>query len=166
MLVGKTPADIKGDPVTAIEDSPSTSVVMSDDQPALARAFNRLADGLLNTKRTLTFAQVREPDPFDGLDTQKLQPFLTQCFLNFQDRPDAFADDSAKVTYTLSYLKGTALDWFEPSLTSRNDVSWPSDYSEFTSELCSHFGPFDPEGEAKAELENLHIHDNQRMLSG
>ena len=55
-LAGETPADTEGDPVTAIEDSPSTSVVMSDDQPALARAFNRLADGLLNTKRTPTFA--------------------------------------------------------------------------------------------------------------
>ena len=74
-----------------------------------------------------------------------------------------FADDSAKVTYTWSYLKGTALDWFEPSLTSGNDVSWLSDYSKFVSELRSHFGPFDPEGEAKAELENLHMRDNQRI---
>ena len=136
---------------------------MSNDQPALARAFNRLANGLLNTKRTPTFAQVQEPDPFNGSDTRKLQPFLTQCFLDFWDRPDAFADDSAKVTYTLSYLKGTALDWFEPSLTSRNDVPWLSDYSKFVSELRIHFGPFDPEGEAKAELENLRMCDNQRI---
>ena len=50
---------------------------MSDDQPSLARAFDRLADRLLNVKRTLTFAQAWEPDPFDSLDTQKLQPFLT-----------------------------------------------------------------------------------------
>ena len=125
-LGGKTPADTKGNPVTAIEDSPSTSIIMSDNQPALAQAFNQLADGLLNTKRTPTFAQVWEPNPFDRSDTQKLQPFLTQCFLNFRDRPDVFADDSAKVTYTLSYLKGTVLDWFEPSLTSGNDISWLS----------------------------------------
>ena len=64
---------------------------------------------------------------------------------------------------TLSYLKGTVLDWFEPSLTSGNDVSWLSDYSKFVSELRIHFSPFDPEGEAKAELENLHMHDNQRI---
>ena len=162
-LAGKIPADTKGDPVTAIEDSPSTSVIMSDDQPALARAFNRLADRLLNTKRTPTFTRVWEPDPFNGSDTRKLQPFLTQCFLNFQDRPDVFTDDSAKVTYTLSYLKGTALDWFEPSLTSGNDVSWLSDYSKFVSKLHSHFSPFNPEGEAEAELENLCMRDNQRI---
>ena len=74
-----------------------------------------------------------------------------------------FADDSAKVTYTLSYLKGTALDWFEPSLTSRSDVSWLSNNFKFISELRIHFDPFDPKGEAKVELENLHMHDNQRI---
>ena len=63
----------------------------------------------------------------------------------------------------LSYLKGTALDWFESSLTSGIDVPWLSDYSKFVSKLCSHFGPFDPEGEAEAKLENLRIHDNQRI---
>ena len=78
-------------------------------------------------------------------------------------RPNAFTDDSAKITYTLSYLKGTVLDWFQPSLTSRNNVPWLSNYSEFVSELCSHFGPFGPEGEAKAELENLCMCDNQRI---
>ena len=82
-LAGKTPADTKGDPVTAIDESSSTSIVMSDDHPELAQAFNRLADGLLNTKRTPTFPRVREPDLFDRSDTQNLQPFLTQCFLNF-----------------------------------------------------------------------------------
>ena len=79
------------------------------------------------------------------------------------DRPDTFTDDSAKVTYMLSYLKGTALDWFKPSLTSGINVPWLSDYSKFVSKLHSHFGPFGPEGEAKVELENLHMHDNQRI---
>ena len=78
-------------------------------------------------------------------------------------RPNAFTDDSAKITYTLSYLKGTALDWFEPSLTSRDNVSWLSNYSKFVSKLRSHFGPFDPEGEAEAKLENLCMCNNQRI---
>ena len=68
-----------------------------------------------------------------------------------------------RLPYTLSYLKGTALDWFEPSLISGNNVSWLSDYSEFISELRSHFSPFDPEGEAKVELENLRMRDNQMI---
>ena len=68
-LAGKASVGTEGNPATAIKEAPSTSIVMSDDQPELARAFDRLANGLLNSKRTLTLTQVREPDPFDGLDT-------------------------------------------------------------------------------------------------
>ena len=39
-----------------------------------------------------------------------------QCKLNFQDRPWAFAQDCAKVTFAQSDLKGIALEWFEPDL--------------------------------------------------
>ena len=74
-----------------------------------------------------------------------------------------FIDDSTKVTYALSYVKGTALDWFEPSLTSGINVPWLSDYSAFVSKLHSHFSPFDPEGEAEVELKNLCMRDNQRI---
>ena len=72
-LVGKTPADTEGDPVIAIEDSPSTSVIMSDDQPVLARAFNWLADWLLNTKRTPTFTRVWEPNLRLSLGARPIQ---------------------------------------------------------------------------------------------
>ena len=64
----------------------------------------------------------------------------------------------------LSYLKGTALDWFEPSLTSGKSPPWLNDYSDFIRELKNNFGPHDPEGEAEADLENLKMHDNQRIM--
>jgi hypothetical protein len=108
--------------------------------------------------------KTREPDTFNGSDPRKLQPFLHQCYLNFQDRTDAFSSRSVKVTYALSYLKGTALDWFEPMLLEGDlidEPTWLSDYEEFVSELKVNFGPYDPEGEAKTELENLQLHDGQ-----
>ena len=105
-LAGKASVGTEGDPITTIEEALSTSIVMSNDHPLLAQAFDRLANGLLNSKRILTLAQVWEPALFDRSDTRKLQPFLTQSFLNFQEWPDAFTDDSTKVTYALSYLKG------------------------------------------------------------
>ena len=61
----------------------------------------------------------------------------------------------------LSYLHGTALDWFEPTLTSGQHAAWLSDYSTFVSELQNNFGVHDPEGEAEAGLENLHLCKNQ-----
>ena len=42
-----------------------------------------------------------------------------QLELNFQDRAKAFRTGRAKVTFTQLYLKGMALEWFEPDLLLR-----------------------------------------------
>ena len=123
----------------------------------LTTALTLLAQSLSTPKKNSEWTKVWEPDVFDGLNTHKLQPFLVQCTLNFRNRPDAFSTDSAKVTFALSYLKGTALNWFEPLLTSSLNLAWLDDYSNFISELRKNFRPHDPEGEAEANLENLHI---------
>ena len=83
--------------------------------------------------------------------------------LNFCDCPDTFSNDSTKVTYVLSFLHRTALDWFEPTLTSGRYAPWLTDYSAFVSELQNNFGPHDPEGEVEAGLENLQMHDTQQI---
>ena len=97
-------------------------------------------------------------------DLHKLQPFLVQCTLNFHNRPDTFTSNSDKVTFTLSYLKGTGLDWFEPSLTSSESSPWLDDYSNFVGELKNNFGSHDPKGEAEADLKNLKMRNNQHIM--
>ena len=57
-----------------------------------------------------------EPDTFNGSDTNRLQVFILQCSLHFQDHANAFSSSKAKVTYALSFLTGPALGWFEPRL--------------------------------------------------
>ena len=101
----------------------------------LAAALTLLAQSLSAPKKNSERTKVRELDVFDSSDTCKLQPFLVQCTLNFRNHPDAFCTDSAKVTFALSYLKGTVFDWFEPSLTSGLNPAWLDDYSNFVSEL-------------------------------
>ena len=64
----------------------------------------------------------------------------------------------------LSYLKGTVLDWFEPSLTSSESPPWLNDYSDFIRELKNNFGPHDPKGKAEADLENLKMRNNQHIM--
>jgi hypothetical protein len=57
------------------------------------------------------------------------------------------------VTFALSYLKGTTLDYFEPALMDPDENPiWSTDYSEFTSELQTNFRPFDPEADAENKL--------------
>ena len=145
--------------------STSLQVNFNEAQPTdLAAAITLLTESLSSPKKSTARTKVREPDVFDGSDTRKLQPFLVQCTLNFHDCPDAFTSDSDKVTLALSYLEGTVLDWFEPSLTSGESLPWLDDYSNFVGELKNNFGPHDPEGEAEADLENLKMHDNQHIV--
>ena len=123
-----------------------------------------LTQSLLSPKKSTAQTKVREPDVFNGSDTRKLQPFLVQCTLNFHNHPDTFTSNSDKVIFALSYLKGTTLDWFEPSLTSGKSPPWLDNYSDFVGELKNNFGPHDPEGEAEADLKNLKMRDNQRIV--
>ena len=62
--------------------------------------------------------RLREPDTFDGLDANKLRVFILQCSLHFQDCTNA------KVAYTLSFLMGPALSWFEPGLFDPSPPTW------------------------------------------
>ena len=66
-------------------------------------------------------AKVRDLDTFDGTEPKKLRTFLVQCKLVFTDRPKAFRQDWAKVTFVQSYLKGMALEWFELDLLDSAD---------------------------------------------
>ena len=86
-------------------------------------------------------SKVREPDQFNGSDLRKLWSFLFQCQLNFHDHLAAFATDLAKVNYTVSFLRGMALDYFEPGLSAEREPAWLSDFPLFRSELETHFGP-------------------------
>ena len=68
-----------------------------------------------------------EPNTFNGLNTNKLQVFILQCSLHFQDRTNAFSSGKAEVTYALSFLTGPALSWFEPVLFDLALPAWVND---------------------------------------
>ncbi|KIJ04871.1 hypothetical protein PAXINDRAFT_48659, partial [Paxillus involutus ATCC 200175] len=111
--------------------------------------------------------KVQEPDTFDGTEPRKLRAFLVQCELNFQNRPRAFQMDQAKVTFAQSYLKGMALEWFEPDLLQLGDPAlrpdWMDDYREFVLELQTNFGRHDPVGDAEHQLDHLSMKDGQHI---
>jgi Domain of unknown function (DUF4939) len=131
----------------------------------LVRALTLLANSIRAPKASKVWTKVCEPDPFDHSNTHKLQPFLVQCQLNFRNRPDTFTSNEAKVTFALSYLKGTTLDYFKPALMDldKNPV-WSTNYSKFISELQTNFGPFNPEADDENELNQLWMKDNQKIV--
>ncbi|KIK99342.1 hypothetical protein PAXRUDRAFT_132282, partial [Paxillus rubicundulus Ve08.2h10] len=111
--------------------------------------------------------KVWEPDTFDSTNTHKLCAFIVQCELNFQDCPHTFHIDHAKVTFTHSYLKGMALEWFKPDLLHMEDLDLcplcMDDYCKFLLELQTNFSLHDPTADAKHQLDNLSMKDGQHI---
>ena len=67
-----------------------------------------------------------------------------------------------KVNYILSFLKGPALDCFEPRLLKLNEPAWLSDYNLFITEPKVNFSTYDPIAGVEAELEGLHLQENHQ----
>jgi len=146
---------------------PSDDPDDSDDevQHNLANAISALAKNVKH-QGDGSRSKVREPDPFDGTDPAKLRTFLVQLQLSFRDRPSAFSDDSRKVNFAISYLKGIALAHFENSLIEPDlddPPPWGDDYDEFVAELNIYFGSPDVVGEAENKLESLSMKPTQRI---
>jgi len=134
----------------------------------LTIAVNRLSRSSRHTSdSSSSCAKVREPDTFDGTHPKKLWTFLVQCELCFQDRAKAFHQDRARVTFAQSYLKGMALEWFEPDLLNSGDPAdrphWMDSWVHFVAELQSTFGPHDPVADAEHQLEHLRMKDLYRV---
>ena len=106
---------------------------------------------------------MKEPDTFDGSDPKKLRNFILLCNLYFRNNP-AYPDDESKITYVLTLLRGTALEFFEPLLMSDEQQLWEDDYAEFLRVLRFQFGPIDPTADAEDNIDNLKMKDNQRIL--
>src|SRR5882724_12782558 len=75
-----------------------------------------------------------------------------------------FEDDTEKVNYVLSYLKGIALDCFESAILDPIEPQWLSDFNLFIEELEANFRTYDPDREAEAELEGLRMHECHKAM--
>ena len=64
----------------------------------------------------------------------------------------------------MSFLKGMALDYFEPFLDTPDDEPvWLKDYELFIEELLINFGPYDALADTKAELDALIMKDSHKV---
>lgn len=169
-----SPVAIPEDPEPLNVPDPASPVnrdsVMSDrnqdnatpDTPNLAEAIILMTAALKRPNKTK--AKSKEPDTFDGSDPRKLNNFILLCNLYFRNN-SSYSDDESKVTFALSYLRGTALDYFEPALMDSDDLpDWLDDWPSFVRNLRTQFGPHDPTADAEDSIDNLKMRENQRIL--
>ena len=126
--------------------------------------FITAIDKLVQSRPSMSKPKLQELNPFDGSNSKKLCTFIFQCKLNFRDHKDLFNNEETKVNYTLSYLKEIALDCFKPTLLDLHNPVWLSNFNLFVTELKNNFRTFNPKGEAEAELEALHMHENHQAM--
>src|SRR5882724_10643365 len=114
-----TPANMSTHFGLAHIDPTDDDIPASNSHEAEATTFAEAISKVLKSNNS-SKAKLQEPDPFDGSDSRKLHTFILQCKLNFQDHKDLFEDDTDKVNYVVSSLKGTALDCFESAVLDTN----------------------------------------------
>lgn len=136
----------------------SRSITDESIRQSLELLFRRLPSLVTAPDRSHA-VKTRTPDAFDGSDPRKLDNFIFQCSMYFAARSAHFPDDESQVTFALSYLTDTPLDWFRSELDHATSLGtlppWFTSYSIFTAELLRLFGPSDPATDAMTSLEGL-----------
>ena len=66
------------------------------------------------------------PDTFDGSNPEDLRAFILQCQITFNSYPHQYSTDTTKVFFAISYLKKTALEWFEQGVLEDNPEFTPA----------------------------------------
>ena len=89
--------------------------------PNLAEAIMLMTEQLCHHDAPIQKAKAKEFNTFDGSEPWKLNNFILLCNLFFCSNP-IYSNGSNKVTFVLSYLRGTALEFFEPSLLDSDDI--------------------------------------------
>ena len=127
-------------------------------------ALTQLLNSLNRPNTAESKARVREPEVYDSTDQAKLCTFFLQCFINFCDRPSAFCTGSAKIQYTISYLSGSALQYFEPAILGEvsPEPIWLKDWDAFRDELQMNFGPYDNAAQAEIKLEKIGMKEHHK----
>jgi hypothetical protein len=112
--------------------------------------------------------KVNSPEEFDGRSPKKLKSFLVSCNHAFRADPDTFRPHDKRVSYALSYLRGSAQRHFDTQLEDEEDADfippdWLHDWSRFVEELRDMFGDPNAEATAEADLDGLRMRTNQKF---
>ena len=91
---------------------------------------------------------VKEPDLFSRGSPNKLQAFIFQCQIYFCACEGEFQEDTEKIFFAISYLRGVALDYFEPFINKAEayqSFDFLEEWSAFVQKLSNLFGSYSPE---------------------
>lgn len=96
----------------------------------------------------------KKPPEFDGKDRDFCATFLSHLALYFNTNSQAFPNDSSKVQFAATYLRGRAFRWFEPHLYTVDDRML-HDYGYFRQQLLENLGDPDRKRSLTRKIQRL-----------
>lgn len=91
---------------------------------------------------------MKEPDPFSRGSPDELHAFIFQCQIYFHACEGEFSEDTDKIFFAISYLRGVVLDYFEPFINKPDlyqNFDFLEDWSAFIQKPSNVFGFYSPE---------------------
>ena len=129
----------------------------------LRKAIVALAKGKApDTPRKRT-PKAREPDPFDGTSATALRVFIFQLQIYFNTCKSQFSSDEERIYFAISYLRGAALDYFEPFINEPDptkNYDFLTTWKAFSQKLTNLFGSYSPEDDAEDAITAIPFPDN------
>ena len=108
------------------------------------------------------------PDPFNGTDRWKWEPFLSQVQRTFTVKPTIYENNLDKIGFAVLYLSGAAATHYNNLLRQTGVgtvvpalLSWPAFIMEFT----SYFRLFDSARDAQVNLAWIKQMDNEAFAT-
>ncbi|KIK50427.1 hypothetical protein GYMLUDRAFT_252996 [Collybiopsis luxurians FD-317 M1] len=95
---------------------------------------------------------LKKPDPFNGSDRWKWEPFLLQVCRTFMAKPTIYENNSDKIGFAVLYLTGAAATHYN-NLPKQEEAGIPvpalCTWIDFVVEFTLYFGLFDPAQDAQ-----------------
>jgi len=91
---------------------------------------------------------VKEPDLFSGGSPDELRAFIFQCQIYFHACEGEFQEDTEKIFFAISYLRGMVLDYFKPFINEAEayqSFDFLEEWSAFVQKLSNLFRSYSPE---------------------
>ncbi|KIK58921.1 hypothetical protein GYMLUDRAFT_245694 [Collybiopsis luxurians FD-317 M1] len=111
---------------------------------------------------------VKKPDPFDGSDRWKWEPFLLQVHHTFMAKPTIYKNDSDKIGFAVSYLTGAAATHYDNLLKQEEaGILIPALHTwiDFVAEFTLYFRLFNPARDAQVKLAWIKQMDNESFAT-
>ena len=111
---------------------------------------------------------VKEPDLFSGGSPDELWAFIFQYQIYFWVCEGEFTEDTKKIFFTISYLRGIALNFFKPFINeadSYQNLNFLEEWLAFVQKLSNLFGSYSPEDNNEDAIVAIPFHNDGKAIN-